>query len=113
MHYCCFHHVVILTVCSVWAADEVCDDVNTAACSMLLASDPNMCQDAALSASCQRFCGFCRKCCVPPHPVSLCTCACARVCVCVYQTGTALHVCFPVLLFVFIFRSHFVFFLDL
>ncbi|KAH3700630.1 collagen alpha-1(XII) chain-like [Dreissena polymorpha] len=36
-----------------------CEDLNTAACALFLSSKPNLCQDKALAANCQRFCGLC------------------------------------------------------
>ena len=43
--------------------DDVCDDMNTDACELLHNSNPDLCEDPALSeTACPRYCNLCRKC---------------------------------------------------
>ncbi|XP_045208416.2 collagen alpha-1(XII) chain-like [Mercenaria mercenaria] len=69
-------------------AQPACEDLNTAACSLFLASKPDLCQDQALSANCKRFCGQCPLVCYdcptavssPDNCTATKTCALGEVC---------------------------------
>ena len=61
-YFFCFILLLFYTVvCIVLSSADVCEDVDTKACELMVVKRPDLCSDPCLSKLCPRYCKQCRE----------------------------------------------------